>query len=92
MYVVAASGDQVVYDKTFQEALNRLTGLRPSIIQPPGAPPERAAPVVMIQEILLRLENYFGLVDHGKYRNAGGELQTIREKLSPARNLGNARP
>lgn len=82
MYVVAASGDQVVYEKTFQQALNRLVGLSPSVVPPFEAAAASLRPVDLAHEIFQRLDRYFGLIEHGQLANAGGELERIREALA----------
>ncbi|MGC9968501.1 MAG: UPF0182 family protein [Minisyncoccia bacterium] len=81
-YVVAASGDQMVYEKTFSAALERLIGAGPTLMPPPATITAVSVPASLdlTQEILGRLDKYFGLLQQGKFSEAGNELQAIRDE------------
>lgn len=91
MYVVAASGDQVVYEKTFQQALNRLVGVSPTVIQPATGVGTQQNPTNITQDIIERLEKYFSLLQQGQFAEAGSELQAIRGQLKRSKEAGKVR-
>lgn len=86
-YVVAASGEQVIYEPTFEQALNRLVGVVPAIVPPPSAPGVSQNGVLDLnQEIMNRLDHYFGLLQQGKFSDAGSELQALRDVRAKMKN------
>src|SRR4029077_14273625 len=79
-YVVAASGEQVIYEPTLGQALNRLVGVVSAIVPPPSAPGTPQNGVLDLnQEILNRLDHYIGLLQQGEFSKAGNELQSLRD-------------
>jgi len=83
--VVVASGNDLVYRNTYQEAIAALTGAKLEAAQPvPGTaerPVAEAKPQTdgspRIEEIRQRLRRYRELWSQGKYSEAGRELEAV---------------
>lgn len=77
-YVVVASGDQVVYDKSFDRALGRLAGTA-DLTGPAETESEARSPKDLVTRILGRLDRYFSLLQSGQFSEAGREMQGIHD-------------
>lgn len=82
MYVVVASGDRVVYGKSFDEALHLLIHDGDDSTMTAGAVATKAIRQAKAQSLVERLRHYFTLLQQMKLDEAGKELQSIREQIN----------
>jgi hypothetical protein len=88
--VVASSGEKIVYEPTFEQALNSLVGASVDLVPPPpgqgNTTGQRIAPDFG-QDFLRGFDDYLRLLQAGKFSDAGRQLDTLRETRAKIKNV-----
>jgi len=89
--VVASSGEKIVYEPTFEQALGSLVGSSDTILPPPpgqGNGKAVASRIDPTQDFLNGFDSYLRLLQEGKFSDSGRELDALREARARMKNAG----